>query len=391
MKPLRIAHVTATFPPYWGGTGNVCFYNARELTRRGHDVHVYTPNLNSSITQENSEGIHVHRQKPILRFGNAALMPNLLSLKNFDVIHLHFPFFGGEFSALAAYMRHIPLIVTYHQDVHLQGILKFVEYLLRLTISRWVLNHAHRILFTSVDYSVFSYIHNILDNRENHIGELPNGVDPKHFFPGQHDPVITQKYKSSYEDKIALLVARLDRAHYFKGVPIFLQAVAQLPEFMNAVIVGEGDMKEEYEKLAYLLEINKRVDFAGRVSIEDLPKYYCMADVTVLPSTTMSEAFGLVLVESLACGTPVIATDIPGVRTVVSDGLDGYLVQPGDVEGLRAKLQQILSMPDLQKAEMGCAGRCKVEQKYTWELAGQRLEAIYLEVISELTGKTLTK
>ena len=145
-------------------------------------------------------------------------------------------------------------------------------------------------------------------------------------------------------------------------------------------------MKNEYEKLAHSLKLQDRVFFSGQVSNESLPHYYRMANVTVLPSTTMGEAFGLVLVESLACGTPVIASDIPGVRAVVADGVDGYLVRPGDVDDLGTKLLRILNMPDLQRAEMGAAGRRKVENKYTWEQSGYRLEAIYLQVISDMNS-----
>ena len=182
---MKIAHITATFPPYLGGTGNVAYFNARELVLRGHEVHIYTPWLENTIPEEIIEGVHVHRLKPFIRFGNAYVLPDLWSLKNYDVIHLHFPFFGSELASLSAYKQHIPLVITYHQDVHLQGLLQFFEKFLRITVSRWVLNHASRVLFTSLDYCQASYARKILRGRENLIEELPNGVDPNLFCPGQ--------------------------------------------------------------------------------------------------------------------------------------------------------------------------------------------------------------
>jgi glycosyltransferase involved in cell wall biosynthesis len=108
-----------------------------------------------------------------------------------------------------------------------------------------------------------------------------------------------------------------------------------------------------------------------------------MAAVTVLPSLTSGEAFGLVLIESLASGTPVIASDLPGVRTVVADGEDGYLIQPGDVIALKDKLVEALALPPRQRETMGAAGRCKVEARYAWERIGERLEEIYRRVLEE--------
>jgi len=385
---MRIAHVSATFPPYWGGTGNVCYHNALELSKRGHEVHVFTASAENAVADELIEGIHIHRLHPIIRIGNAPLIPGLLQLNGFDVIHLHFPFFGGELAALAARLRHIPLVITYHQDVQLSGILGVIERILRTTISRWVLRSADKILFTSKDYSEVSYSLKLLRGREDRIGELPNGVDPVHFKPGAPDDFMAMKYKPTGKEQLILLVAGLDKAHYFKGIPILLEALSQQPEQVKAVIVGDGDLKSEYEKISNNLGIEDRVFFPGRVSNKLLPQYYQIADVTVLPSTTMGEAFGLVLVESLACGTPVIASNLPGVRTVVSDGVDGFLVNPNDIPDLSEKIKKLLSLSEETRHIMGVSGREKVSSQYTWEFACDKLETIYDEVIKTHSSKS---
>ena len=97
VNALRIAHVTATFPPYQAGTGIVCYHNARELARRGHVVHVYTASYGDAPAQEDLDGFTIHRLPALFRFGNAPCLPRLLKIKDFDIIHLHHPFiFGAE-------------------------------------------------------------------------------------------------------------------------------------------------------------------------------------------------------------------------------------------------------------------------------------------------------
>ena len=379
---LRIAHVTATFPPYRGGTGNVCAQNVRELARRGHDVHVFTAAMADAPVCEQYTGATIHRLRPLLRLGNAPLLPGLLpALRGFDIVHLHYPFFGGELTALAAWLCRTPLVITYHQDVLLEGMQRGIEWGLRHTTSRMTLRTATAVLFTSLDYAQASYARLLLRGREHTIGELPNGVDLAVFTPSPPPDSLRTKHQLAPEDQVVLLVAGLDRAHFFKGVNIFLQALTALPNHVKAVIVGDGDLREAYAITAQRLGIAQRVQFAGRVSEADLPDYYRLADITVLPSTTMGEAFGLVLVESLASGTPAVATNLPGVRTVIEHGGDGLLVAPGDSVELATALQHLLN-DQTARCTMGKQGRARVEVRYGWQQIGARLEAVYWEQIA---------
>jgi glycosyltransferase involved in cell wall biosynthesis len=380
---LRIAHVTATFPPYRGGTGNVCYHNARELARRGHDVHVFTAAVPGAAGIEQRDGITIHRLRPLLRVGNAPILPGLLwNLRRFDIIHLHYPFFGGEITTLAAQINHTPLVITYHQDVLLHGVLGMVERILRLTVGRMTLRAAARLLFTSQDYGHASYVRPLLAGREARIDELPNGVDTRTFKPGPASADLRERYRFCPTDQVALLVAGLDQAHYFKGVDIFLQALAQLPPSIKGVVVGDGDLRASYEDIARTLGLSDRISFAGRVSDDELPHYYRLADLTVLPSVTMGEAFGLVLVESLASGKPVVASNLPGVRTVVQHERDGLLVEPRNPAALADAIGRVLHDRH-QRQNMGQVGRLKVEYTYDWRKIGGRLEAIYRQVLSD--------
>ena len=149
------------------------------------------------------------------------------------------------------------------------------------------------------------------------------------------------------------------------------------------VIVGRGDMRDSYEQEVDKLALGDRVHFAGYVPDDELPDYYRLADVTVLPSTTAGEAFGLVLLESMASGVPVIASNLPGVRTVVDPEMDGLLAQPSDEDDLAAKLTALLSLQPEQRQAMGLAGRRKVEARYAWSKIGDLLDNMYGEIVEE--------
>ena len=381
VRPLKIAHISATFPPYRGGTGNVCYHNARELVRRGHAVHVFTAAAPNAPQSDVIEGIHVHRLQPLVRVGNAPVLPGLLAaLRGYDVIHLHYPFFGGELATLAALVRHTPLVITYHQDVLLQGKMRIIEKGLRLSAGRITLRSAVRVLFTSADYGRASYVRPLLKGREQATGALANGVDTNQFTPAPASPDLLAHHALTATDRVVLLVAGLDRAHYFKGVDVLLRAITHLPPAVKAVIVGDGDLRESYTAEADRLGIGHRVIFAGRVADAELPDYYRLAHVTVLPSVTMGEAFGLVLLESLLSGTPVIASNLPEVRTVVQPGIDGLLVTPGNSGELAQAITAVLAEESTRQA-MGQRGRENVVARYDWSHIGRQLEHIYRDVL----------
>jgi glycosyltransferase involved in cell wall biosynthesis len=150
--------------------------------------------------------------------------------------------------------------------------------------------------------------------------------------------------------------------------------------------VGDGDLRPHYEQLTNELGLSERIRFAGRVAGHDLPSVYRAADFLVLPSETRGEAFGVVLLEAMASGRPVIATHLPGVRSVVSDGIDGLLVPPGNHRALSAAIAKLAALSPECRQHMGLAGRRKVEAEYGWERIGDRLEALYREVEAEIAG-----
>ncbi|WP_164888437.1 glycosyltransferase family 4 protein [Methanosarcina sp. MSH10X1] len=374
---MKIVEVTATFPPYNGGTGNVCYHNSIELVKLGHNVSVYT-GQRSNLTEGKPGTLSVKYLKPLFTIGNAPFLPQLLILKDYDVVHLHYPFFfGAEFVYLNSILRNSRYFLTYHNDVISDGLLGLFFKIHKNTLMKLVLNRAEKIIVTSIDYSENSFLLEIWKRNPEKIVEISNGVDIERFNPNNDGSIIRKKLNIENQ-KIILFVGALDKPHFFKGLEILLESFKEIsnPNY-RLIIVGDGELKQNYIEKANKMGIISQVIFTGRVSSEDLPLYYAASDVTVLPSTTMGEAFGLVLVEAMATSKPVIASNLPGVRSVVDDGKNGFLVIPGNSEDLTSKIKKILDDEELC-CKFGKHGRNKVEERYNWINIAKQLELTLL-------------
>lgn len=386
---LRIAHVTATFPPYRGGTGNVCLNNARELARRGHVVHVFTAGVPGAPAREVVDGVAVHRLGPLVRVGNAPVLPGLPgALRGFDLIHLHAPFIlGAELTALAAALARAPLCVTYHNDLVPSGTWRdYIFRLATLSLRHAVLYRARRVFFVSEGHAETSAQSVVYRRRGRRSELLLNAVDTRHFRPGCDRRAVREGLGVPAEADLIGFVGGLDGAHHYKGVNVLLDALASA-ELSRAhlLVVGDGELRAGYAEQARRLGVADRVIFYGAVAQDALPPLYRACDVAAIPSL-VPEALPLTLVEALGCGVPVVASDSPGVRSVLSDGEEGLLVRPGAPDELAAALRALLDDPE-RRQRMGRRGRAKVEQQFCWSERGARLEAIYERVLSEGRGR----
>lgn len=177
---MRIAHVTATFPPYWAGTGNVAYHNARLIHDRGHQVTVFTAGRQGE--EKMSFPFAVERLPARFRIGNAPLTPSLVNkLREFDLIHLHYPYiFGAELTLTASKRFRVPLAVTYHNDLLAEGARGLLFKLYTAINQRIVLRGATQLLATSQDYGHHSLFAKTAPTPLT-FDVLPNGVDTKVF------------------------------------------------------------------------------------------------------------------------------------------------------------------------------------------------------------------
>jgi glycosyltransferase involved in cell wall biosynthesis len=378
---MRIAQVVSTFPPYMAGTGNVCYYNSLELARLGHDVTVFTSRYPDD-EYDYPPSIRVVRSKPWFRIGNAPFLPGLAGIRQYDIVHLHYPFiFGAEMVLINSWLRHNTLVVTCHQDLIFNGFLGPFVAGYKTLLGNRALSRARKILAPSLDYIANSSFKRLVDTRGNDVAELPNGVDIERFNPAVDCTGVRSKYNLGGRS-VVLFVGALDKAHYHRRVDVLMRAFSKLENQETILMItGEGDMQSGYRRLAADLGVADRVVFTGTILNWDLPQYYALCDLMVLPSTRL-EIFGMVLVEAMACGKPVIGSNLPGVRTVVDDEVNGFLVEPGDVDELAAKMRRLLADKDLRQA-FGQEARRKVEAQYDWRAIGQRLERIYQDVLGE--------
>lgn len=385
---MKIAIITPTFPPYSGGIGNVAAFNAQVLVKLGHDVTVFTPEYQSG--KEEITDVKVVRIKPRIKYGNAAWVPKLKKLIiGYDIIHLHYPFFGGAEMVWCKRKKlkknNSKIILHYHMDVVGTGLLKnFFSWHKKIMLPK-IVKMADSVILTSTDYGENSDIASWLQKDPKKFIDIPNGVDTKIFFPEAKDKLFLDQYGIAPNEKVVLFVGGLDKAHYFKGIEYLLEAMASLSTAIypwRLIIVGDGDLKDYYASLANQYRIHRKTIFAGHVSNQDLPKYYNLADVSVLPSVDKSEAFGMALIEAMSCGKPVIASNLVGVRSVITDGIDGLLVEPKNSSDLASKINFILTKPD-DAARFGKAGLFKVRAKYDWNIIGQRLDDLYNKLLSQ--------
>jgi len=383
-KKISIAIVTPTFPPYRGGIGKLAELDARQLAELGHDVHVFTPRARERLDRP-AEPFQVHELPVRGRYGNAAFVPGTAGLmKRFQLTFLNYPFFGGA-EPLALTRRFFPdskLALVYHMDVVGQGPLGAIFGLHRRLLQPAILRAADRIVVTSFDYLLNSNIGGLFRDQRFHFRELAPSVDTARFAPGDKPSELLFRYGLTSADRTVLFVGGLDRAHYFKGVPSLLRALTTRElSRTKAVIVGDGDQRRAYEKLAADLGLAGRAVFAGGVSDAELPAHFRMADVFAFPSIDRSEAFGVAALEALASGLPVVASDLPGVRTIVRHGETGFRVPPGSVSALATRLDELLD-DAVMRRRIGQNARKMAVEEYDDGIRLKRLGQLVVDMTS---------
>lgn len=368
---MRVLHLACVAPPEIGGIGEVAFREVAQLRSRGMDAWLVAPEPSVSIPDESTCFV---QRLPSFRFGNAAILKNLAAhLDRADLVHLHYPFYGTAERVLGGWKRKKPMIVTFHMDAQPRGWLGTIAEIHRQWMQPWLMQRASRVIVSSFDYAQRSSLAAWYADHASQVIELPFGVDTERFSPG---PSQRQRFFLPDGVPVFLFVGGMDQAHAFKGIPELLEAFAHGPVDAHLMLVGEGDLRPEYEEMAKGLGIAPRTHFYGRLDPISLVDAYRSADLFVFPSTSSAEAFGLAALEAEACGLPVIASDLPGVRTVVRHGETGLLVLSRDREAL-ANAINLLAVDRARCLLMGQQARKLAESEFSWETHIDRLMHVY--------------
>ncbi|MBT6254116.1 glycosyltransferase [Candidatus Uhrbacteria bacterium] len=375
---MKILHVVSTYPPYRGGMGNVAFEEVTRLAKLRHDVHVATLAYKEKSSTKVEGKVTVHRLKPTIGYGKAGFPLKLRKLvlsEEYDVVHLHMPFFGVHelFFLMMKLGWKGDLVLTYHMDVMASGFVHRVAKWSRTKVVPAILDRTQKVFVSSMDYARESWLKDSWKDVEKKLVSAPFGVDTKRFKP--------RKDRKKSAVTRFLFVGGLDSNHYFKGLEVLLEALSNISNRTDwtLTVAGSGDLKESYEEQARAAKISQRVEFVGRVTDAALPLSYGFSDVFVFPSVDRSEAFGLVALEAQSCGVPVIASDLSGVRTVVSDKASGILVTPKDVGELQEALVWMIDHPKARE-DMGKTARARVEKMFTWDRHVAMLEKVYEDI-----------
>ena len=373
---MKIAQVSATFPPYMAGTGNVCYHYAIELAKLGHDVTVFTSRFPDE-DYKYPDLIEVKRFKPLFRIGNAPFMPQLLSIKDYDIIHLHCPFFfGEEMIYLLRKLKGEKYVVSYHNNVEIHGFLERPVKMHTKHISKRILTNAEKVIVPTLDF-YNSSVRKMFNLEDTAVIEIPNGVDVT-LFAGDGKG-IRARYNLGESCRVILFVGALDKAHYYKGLEILMKSFRHLlSKYKNIklMIIGDGNQKKYYMNLSKQYNIEEFTIFTGKVTnFAELAKHYLACDIVVYP-TTVIESFGMVLIEAMAAGKPVVASNVSGIRAVVDGCVNGFLAQPKNVEDLTSKIQYLLENEEVRK-KYGGEGRRKVEENYLWVNIVKMVEGVY--------------
>lgn len=378
---MRVVHVTSYFEPHVGGVETHVRELGRALLRRGHDVTVITADTEGAGPRAEVAGLDVIRVPPRSSLFKTPSMPGAVEAitgGKFDLVHSHTPPPLASWRAgKAARKAGIPHVLTFHCDPEISHPLGgLIVDAWRITMGRSTLRRADHLISTTASYastsrSIWNYSPTV----------IPNAVDPMFFRPGAPSKRVADGLPGTGGFRV-LCVGRLVQ---HKGLENLVDAMAFLPRPAHLIVAGDGDMRAGLEARGRASPAADRITFLGHVPLRDLPDLYRACDVFVLPSVSRLEAFGIVALEAMASGMPVVASDIPGVREIVSEGVEGYLANPLDPRSVAGSVNQLLVSP-LKRARLGRNGRAKVLREFTWELVAAQVERVYESVLKGRDG-----
>ncbi len=294
----------------------------------------------------------------------------------YDVVHSHYWLSGWVGRALARDMD-VPHVTTFHtlSLIKMQSRAGESEPIQRQRVERELMADADQIVaFSPHERDAMARLY---DADPDQIELVPCGVDLTRFQPLDQEE--SRERLGLNGDKVLLYVGRIES---LKGLDLLVHTAAQMEtgRGLRVLVVGGDDGKEgatgRIRQLAQDLEVEDLFEFVGRVDQEEMPLYYSAADVCVVPS--FYESFGLAALESMACGTPVVASRVGGLSTVVQHGRTGYLKSWRCPEAFADSVEMIISSKRLQSS-MGIAARKRAED-LGWDQVAKRILNIYQQI-----------
>lgn len=361
-RSYRVLHVGKFYPPFRGGMESHLQLLSEELQHRV-ELRVVVSSATRQASREQINGVDVTRLATPIRFAGASIsrgMVKCIAESNADIVHLHLP----NPTAILAYLasgRRGPLVATYHSDIVRQAILGagFAPILRRF------LDQCSAIIVASPNYLESSAS---LRRFRTRCQVIPFGVDLGPY--ANPDSGIAEEIRTRYGPRLVLAVGRMVG---YKGFEYLMEA---MPDIRGRLLmIGSGPQRNALVAQADRLGVADRVTVLAEV--EDVAPYHHAADVFVLPSITRAEAFGIVQLEAMAAGTPIVNTALEsGVPFVSPHGETGLTVPPRDVPALAHAINQLLDDAKLSE-RLGAAGKVRVDTLFSADTMVSRTLDLY--------------
>jgi glycosyltransferase involved in cell wall biosynthesis len=373
MKVLQI--YKDYYPPVMGGIENHINLLSRGLKERGLGVEVLVSNTRASLERVEVNGVPVTK---VPEFGRLASAPVNISFpfwlkrlgKDADILHFHFPNPTGELSYLLSGLNR-KVVVTYHSDIVRQARLGklYQPFLIRF------LEKVKVIIATSPHYVASS---KMLGQFQPKCRVIPLGIDLARFSPQGEGTVHVEAIRSRHGSRIVLFVGKL---RYYKGLHVLIEAMKRVEG--RLLLIGSGPLERDLRTQVTEAGLNRKIFFLGELLDGDLVHYFQACEVFVLPAVLRSEAFGTVLLEAMACGKPVVSTELgTGTSFVNQHRETGLVVQASDPQALAEALTYLLDHPEVGR-RYGSAGRERVEEYFSGENMIDRIVETYQDLIGE--------
>jgi glycosyltransferase involved in cell wall biosynthesis len=374
-----VLHVGKFYPPHMGGIETHLEDLCGEL-RKSVDVQVIVSSDDRSEIEETLDGVPVTRVPTWLTFASTPLCPAMVArIRAYrgDILHLHLPNPMAVLAYLASGYRG-SVVSTYHGDVARQKVLgPLFEPLLHAAMRR-----SAAIITTSPNYLRSS---RILARHKERCHVIPLGVPIESF--DHCDPSAAAAIRQKYGGRLIVTVGRLI---YYKGLEHLIRAMTRVQG--KLLIVGGGPLRNKLGALASELGVAERVVFLGKIDHELLVACYHAAQVFVLASIARSEAFGIVQIEAMAAGLPVVNTQLDtGVPFVSLHEQTGLTVPPADSDQLAAAINRLLDNPDLA-TKFGRAASLRAKREFAADVMAARTLSLYGQIVQrpdELDGSNL--
>jgi glycosyltransferase involved in cell wall biosynthesis len=366
-RQLRVLHVGKFYPPHMGGIETHLQALCGAL-REHADVRVIVSSEGRYTIEEMVDLVPVARLSTLLTAFSTSISPGMVSRirqSGAELVHLHLPNPAAVLAYLASGHRG-RLIVTYHSDTVKQKVLgRMFEPFLNAALRK-----SAAIIATSPNYLATSPV---LQAFRDRCQIIPYGIDTAQF--EQCAPEAVRAVRERFGERLVISVGRLV---YYKGFEVLIRAMRDVRG--KLAIVGDGPLRGELQSLAAQLGVTDKVVFAGEVNNAAVTSFYHAADLFALASVARSEAFGIVQIEAMAAGLPVVNTSLDsGVPFVSLDGETGLTVPPGNPQALAAAINRLLDDQGLRQS-LGQAGVRRARQEFSLDTMLRRTLALYENV-----------